>query len=191
MESPKPSIRGLASVLLGELRSPSYATLEARLAASQSIGTGKTPEPTKTGPRTLGPKKTARQREKRKARKEREARARAMNEGRFFLRFFFTTKRVGASRDVFGRVTPAHDIQAPAEARVAKILQGDLWIRRDHSNPDTDPTQWSKAKNAKAERLNQEIRQVAGYLASHEMREEDAQELLDLLFAHLGEKIER
>lgn len=82
------------------------------------------------------------------------------------------------------------NVKVWANARIAKILDDQLWLRLNHaSEADTDPAQWSKARNVSAERLTQEIKQVGLYLMQGEIAQVDAEMLLDLLWAELGAKI--
>lgn len=191
-------IRDMARKLSGDLRKTftgkmtglgqfiSTAEIEKRVA----IGQEKIPEPTKTGPRARRkpPRDT---KNTRKAKKRRDALRAEMQRGVFFLRRY-SYEQEEEVKDPWG-IHPTRKTRVPrvGTCRLAKIVDGDLWIRKTHASvEDNDPTEWAKAKNAKPERLNQEIRQVAGYLASGEMHEDAAQQLLDLLFMHLGDKVQ-
>jgi hypothetical protein len=71
--------------------------------------------------------------------------------------------------------------------RIAKIVDGDLWIRHNHADTsDTDTREWKKARNSTPERLNLEILQIGKYLENGEIDQTEAEELLDLMYAHLG-----
>jgi hypothetical protein len=71
--------------------------------------------------------------------------------------------------------------------RIAKIVDGDLWIRHNHADTsDTDTREWKKARNCTPERLNQEILQIGNYLQNNEIDQTEAEELLDLMYAHLS-----
>lgn len=110
-----------------------------------------------------------------------KARKAKLDEGRFFYRYQNqqTTEKNWIMTQAIGI------INSPM-IKIAKILNGDLWIRNNHGAVAEDQTEWSKAKNAKPTRLNQEILQIGHYLENREIEVEWAEELLDLLYAHLG-----
>lgn len=141
--------------------------------------------PVKTGSREPLPRG---KRGKRREAKRRKDIVGDLGKGRFFERFVIAPDPGFDPGFSWGSVLSA---LKPVEVgiRVAKILEGDLWIRKAHTKEDLDPDLWSKAKNATATRLNHEIRVIGGYLASGTMEEDQAQELLDLLYELLGEKI--
>lgn len=156
---------------------------KARRERASRVGAGKAPEPTKTGRRASRAEETAR-RAHRKVQAEKRRIARELAKGKFFLR----TVEASPEENVMGiQILPARRYNA----KIAKLVEGDLWIRRDHAcEEDEDPVLWSKAKNAGAPRLNAEIRSWGAYLTHGEVREEDAQEVLDLLYFHLADRLD-
>jgi hypothetical protein len=158
-------------------------TLAEREKWVKEIGLSKSPRPTKTGPRPNKAQRKADQK-RRKAAAILNKRMGDLDKGDFFHRIIRGYK---IHKDHFGRPDKISSVEY---IRIAKILDEDLWLRNDHKDAgDNDPARWSKAKNASAKRLTQEIRCIGTYLEKQEITPERAEELLDLLYKHLGEKI--
>lgn len=141
---------------------------------------------TQTGPRTVWPlhktQKTKRQRKEEDWIRKQEARR---DEGRFFYRYVKET--VKPEENIARYMAPYERI---VSHRFAKVLDGDLWLRSTHLGADTNPNLWTKAKNASKERLYSEIKSLGSYMEQNQiLPEDDARELLDLLFAHLEKRL--
>lgn len=115
-----------------------------------------------------------------------------LEDGRFFYRYLrspgVVAEMKAARYNNYGQVTALNMMVEPM-VKIAKILDDELWLRHNHKSVEEKQEEWSKAKNAKPTRLNQEILQVGAYMENDEIEMEWAEELLDLLYMHLGQAL--
>lgn len=135
-------------------------------------------EPTSTGPRLKGGNKF----QKREAQELLEWRKEKANKAdRFFVRNLKTSPPGSWQRD--------HEVGTPV--RIAKLVNGELWLRHDHRSPvDDNPKLWNRLSEASKKRLFHEQKQVGIFHAKGELSDQDASDLLGYLDLAMLEALE-
>lgn len=125
-------------------------------------------DPTKTGPRKRDSYTNKHQR------REVKAHAKAVRD----------LKAEKPEREWHREITRTLDFELTTSqaVKIAKLVSGELWLRRDHASTDAmDPKQWDRARDVSIGRLQHEITMLGSYLLKKQVDEYEGADLMALL----------